>query len=53
MFNEMSIAFKPDAMEKRLARKQERVKVLDEIADKVGPIEGTRIDPNDKYLQGD
>jgi Fe-S-cluster containining protein len=53
MFNEMSIPNKPDAMEKRLARKQEREKMLDEIAAKVGPIEGTRVDPNDKYLQGD
>jgi hypothetical protein len=49
MFNEMSIAIKPDAIEKRLARKQEREKMLDEIAAKVGPIEGTRVDPNDKY----
>jgi Fe-S-cluster containining protein len=53
MFNEMSIPIKPDAMEKRLARKQEREKLLDEIAAKVGPVEGARVDPNDKYLQGD
>lgn len=53
MFNEMSIAIKPDAMEKRLARKKEREKTLDEIAAKVGPIEGTRVDPNDKYNQID
>ena len=49
MFNEMSIAIRPDAMERRLARKQEREKMLDEIAAKVGPIEGTPGDPNDKY----
>jgi Fe-S-cluster containining protein len=49
MFNEMSIDIKPDAMEKRLARKQEREKMLDEIAAKVGPIEGTQVDPDDKY----
>jgi Fe-S-cluster containining protein len=53
MFNEMSIAIKPDAMEKRLARKKEREKTLDEIAAKVGPIEGTRVDPNDRYNQID
>jgi len=49
MFNEMSISMRPDAMEKRLARKQEREKMMDEIAAKVGPIEGTPADPNDKY----
>lgn len=53
MFNEMSIAIKPDALEKRLARKKEREAMLDEIAAKVGPIEGTRVDPNDKYNQID
>ena len=49
MFNETTIDIKPDALEKRHARKQEREKMMDEIAAKVGPIEGTRIDPNDKY----
>jgi hypothetical protein len=53
MFNEMSIAIKPDALEKRLARKKEREALLDEIAAKVGPIEGARVDPNDKYNQID
>lgn len=53
MFNEMSIPIKADAMEKRLARKKEREAVLDEIAKKVGPIEGATADPNDKYLQTD
>lgn len=53
MFNEMSIPIKADAMEKRLAKKAEREKTLDEIAAKVGPIEGSRTDPNDKYNQID
>jgi len=53
LFNEMSIAIKPDALEKRLARKKEREAMLDEIAAKVGPIEGTRVDPNDPYTQID
>jgi len=53
MFNEMSIPIRPDALDKRLARKQEREKVLDEIAAKVGPIEGTQDNPNDKYNQID
>ena len=53
MFNEMTIPIKADAMDKRQARKQEREKVLDEIAARVGPIEGTRDDPNDKYKQID
>jgi Fe-S-cluster containining protein len=49
LFNEMSIDIKADALDKRLARKQEREAMLDEIAAKIGPIEGTREDPNDKY----
>jgi len=53
MFNEMTIPIKSDALDKRLARKQEREKALDEIAAKVGPIEGTSNDPNDKYKQID
>jgi hypothetical protein len=54
MFNEMSIPIKADAMEKRLARKQEREAMLDEIAKKVGPIEGQPFDElNDKYKQID
>ncbi len=53
LFKEMSIAIKPDALQKRLARKKEREAMLDEIAAKVGPIEGTRVDPNDKYNQID
>jgi Fe-S-cluster containining protein len=54
MFNEMTIPIKPDAMEKRLARKQEREKMLDEIAAKVGPVEGTPLeDVNDRYKQMD
>jgi Fe-S-cluster containining protein len=53
LFNEMTIAIRPDAMEKRLARKKEREAMLDEIAAKVGPIEGTQADPNDKYTQTD
>ncbi len=53
MFNEMTIPIKPDALDKRLARKQEREKMLDEIAAKVGPIEGSRDNPNDKYNQVD
>ncbi len=50
MFNEMTIPIRVDAIDKRLARKQEREKVLDEIAEKVGPVEGTKIeDMDDKY----
>ncbi len=47
MFNEPSIETKPDAMDKRLARKQEREAVLDEIVAKLGPME--QIAPDDKY----
>jgi len=53
LFNEMTIPIKPDALEKRLARKQEREKRLDEIAAKVGSLDGLRDDPNDKYKQID
>lgn len=47
MFNEPSIETKPDALDKRLARKQEREIVLDEIVAKLGPMES--IAPDDKY----
>jgi len=50
MFNEMSIPIRPDAMEKRLARKRERERILDEIVQKIGPVEGLRLDElEDKY----
>jgi Fe-S-cluster containining protein len=53
LFHEPSIPIRPDALEKRLARKQEREARLDEIAAKIGPLEGVMVDPNDKYLQSD
>lgn len=49
LFNELTIDTKDDALDIRLARKKEREAKLDEIAAKVGPIEYTRADPNDKY----
>ena len=53
LFNKMTLPIQPDAMEKRLARKQEREKRLDEIAAKIGPLDDLREDPNDKYKQID
>jgi hypothetical protein len=53
LFNEVTIDIKPDALEKRLVRKKEREEMLDQIAAKVGPIEGSATDPNDKYTQMD
>ena len=49
LFGEVSIDTKDDAVDIRLARKKEREERLDQIAAKVGPIEFTRVDPNDKY----
>ena len=49
LFGEVSIDAKADAVDIRLANKKEREEKLDEIAAKVGPIEFTRVDPNDKY----
>jgi Fe-S-cluster containining protein len=49
MFNEPSIEMKSDAFDKRMARKQEREAVMSEIVAKIGPLEGKREDPNDKY----
>ncbi len=50
MFNEMTIPIRPDALDKRIARKRERERMLDEIAQKIGPIEGVRVDEvEDKY----
>lgn len=50
MFNEMTIPIRPDALDKRLARKREREQVLDQIVEKIGPVEGARLDEiEDKY----
>jgi uncharacterized protein len=49
LFNEASIDTKDDALDIRLARKKEREAKMDEIVAKVGPIDFTRVDPNDKY----
>ena len=49
LFGEVSIETKTDAVDIRLAHKKEREIKMDEIAAKVGPIEFTRTDPNDKY----
>jgi len=49
LFGEVSIDSKTDAVDIRLAHKKEREVKMDEIAAKVGPIEFTRTDPNDKY----
>ena len=49
LFGEVSIESKTDAVDIRLAHKKEREIKMDEIAAKVGPIEFTRTDPNDKY----
>lgn len=49
MFNESSIPIKADALEKRMARKQEREAIMADIVAKVGPIENTPSDEDDKY----
>ena len=49
LFNEMTIEMRSDALDKRMERKKEREEKLDEIVAKVGDIEFTRVDPNDKY----
>jgi len=47
MFDEPSIATKADALDKRLARKQEREAFMDGIVAKLGPLES--VTPDDKY----
>ncbi|MEO1767616.1 YkgJ family cysteine cluster protein [Thiobacter aerophilum] len=50
MFNEMSIPIRPDALEKRLARKREREQILDRIVEKIGPVETVPVEElEDKY----
>lgn len=50
MFNEMSIPIRPDALEKRLARKRERERILDQIVEKIGPLETVPVEElEDKY----
>jgi len=49
MFNEPSIDMRSDALDKRLARKQEREAFMDEIAAKIGPLETEAVDKDDKY----
>jgi hypothetical protein len=48
LFNELTIPLKPEALEKRLAKKQERQAAMDEITAKVGPVEGKSA-VEDKY----
>ena len=49
LFGEVSIDTHAEALDIRLARKKEREVKMDEIVAKLGPIEYTRVDPNDKY----
>jgi Fe-S-cluster containining protein len=49
MFDEASIPLKADALDKRLARKQEREAVMDEIAAKLGPLDTQPAEEFDKY----
>ena len=49
MFDEASIPVKADALDRRLARKQEREAVMDEIAAKLGPLETPPAEEFDKY----
>lgn len=53
LFSEPSIPIRPDALEKRLARKQEREARLDEIAAKLGPLEEVGKRADDPYQQID
>jgi hypothetical protein len=49
MFGDQFIKVREDAYERRAAKKTEREARLDEIAKKVGPIEGTTQAEDDKY----
>jgi len=49
MFGDQFIKVREDAYERRAAKKTEREARLDEIAEKVGPIEGTTQAEDDKY----
>ena len=56
MFSEESIPMKTDAMEKRLARKQEREAVTEQIVQKLGPLDDIvkpAAEPEDKYRCAD
>ena len=49
MFDEPSIATKADALDKRLARKEERNVVMEEIVAKLGPLDAPPVEEFDKY----
>ena len=57
LFNELTIPFRPDAMERRLARKKEREEILDQIVEKLPTEEFVKALPEDaiydKYKMGD
>jgi hypothetical protein len=57
LFNEMSIPMRPDAMERRQARKKEREQILDKIVEKLPTEEFVKPLPEDaiydKYKLGD
>jgi hypothetical protein len=57
LFNEMTIAMRPDAMERRLARKKEREAELDRIVEKLPTEEFVKPIPEeekyDKYKFSD
>lgn len=56
MFGETYLALRPDAMEKRLARKQEREAVTAQIVEKLGPLDDIvqpAPEPEDKYRCAD
>jgi len=55
MFNEVTIPIRADAMEKRLARKQEREAKMEEIVKKLGPLDDIikPAEPEDKYRCAD
>jgi hypothetical protein len=49
MFDEPSIDTKADALDKRLARKEERNVVMEEIVAKLGPLDSPPVEEFDKY----
>lgn len=53
MFGDAFLTVRPDAYERRAAKKAEREARLDEIAEKIGPLPTTPPDQDDPYRSGD
>lgn len=53
MFGDTFLTVRPDAYERRAAKKAEREARLDEIAEKIGPLPTTPPDQDDPYRSGD